>query len=108
PATPGPDPMCADSNAMAWLTALEADKPPPEGKAGLIYMMQGGVDASNVDPSATKPAADADWIRTGPHVMIVGDPSILASYPGGPKPDTSRPYVMFAGTPYAHLMAPVG
>ena len=24
--------------------------------------------------------------------------------PTGPRPDTSRPYVMWAGTPYAHLM----
>ena len=108
PATPGPDPMCADANAMAWLMALEMHKPPPQGKTGLIYMLQGGVDASNLDPYATKPAAGADWVRTGPHVMVVGDPSILANYPGGPKPDTSRPYVMYGGTPYAHLMAPVG
>jgi hypothetical protein len=26
---------------------------------------------------------------------------------GLPTPDTSRPYVMWAGTPYAHLMIPV-
>ena len=108
PSTPGPDPMCMDANAMEWLAAFEAHQPPPKGKPGLIYMLKGGVDASNTDPYATKPAAGADWVRTGPHVMVVGDPGILAGYPGGPKPDTSRPYVMFAGTPYAHLMAPVG
>ena len=108
PATPGPDPMCADANAMDWMMALAAHKAPPKGKPGFIYMLKGGVDASNTDPFATKPAAGADWVRTGPHVMVVGDPAILAGYEGGPKPDTSRPYVMFAGTPYAHLMAPVG
>jgi hypothetical protein len=32
---------------------------------------------------------------------------VRAGYPGGPHPDTSRPYVMFAGTPYAHIMMPV-
>ena len=108
PSTPGPDPMCADVNAMAWLMALEAHQPPPQGKTGLIYMLKGGVDASNTDPYASKPPIGLDWVRTGPHVMVVGDPSILDGYPGGPKPDTSRPYVMYAGTPYAHLMAPVG
>jgi hypothetical protein len=108
PSTPGPDPMCADANAMEWTMALMAHKPPPKGKPGLIYMLKGGVDASNTDPYATKPTAGADWVRTGPHVMVVDDPAILAGYPGGPKPDTTRPYVMYAGTPYAHLMAPVG
>ena len=108
PSTPGPDPMCLDANAMDWLMALAAHKPPPQGKPGLIYMLKGGVDASNTDPYATKPAAGADWVRTGPHVMVVGDPALLAGYSGGAKPDTSAPYVMFAGTPYAHLMAPVG
>ena len=66
------------------------------------------MDPSNTDPYADKPAQGADWVRTGPHVMVVGDPAILKDYPGGPKPDTSLPYVMYAGTPYAHLMAPVG
>jgi hypothetical protein len=108
PSTPGPDPMCADANAMDWAMALVAHKPPPKGKPGFIYMLKGGVDASNTDPYATKPAPGADWVRTGPHVMVVGDPAILAGYPGGPKPDTTRPYVMFAGTAYAHLMAPIG
>lgn len=108
PRTPGPDPMCVDANAMDWLMALAAHKPPPQNKPGLIYMLKGGVDASNTDPYAEKPAAGADWVRTGPHVMVVGDPQLLLGYTGGPKPDTTRPYVMFAGTPYAHLMAPVG
>jgi hypothetical protein len=39
--------------------------------------------------------------------MVVGAPSLLANYPRGPRPDTTQPYVMWAGTPYAHLMIPV-
>lgn len=107
PSTPGPDPMCADANAMDWLMALQAHQPPPKGKTGFIYMLKGGMDASNTDPYATQPGNGEDWVRTGPHVMVVGDPSLLTAYPGGAKPDTTRPYVMYAGTPYAHLMAPV-
>jgi hypothetical protein len=30
-----------------------------------------------------------------------------SGYPGGPNPDTSKPYIMFGGTPYAHIMVPV-
>ena len=48
-----------------------------------------------------------DWIKTGPHMMIVGSKEMLAGYPSGAKPDTSAPFVMWAGTPYAHLMVPV-
>jgi hypothetical protein len=107
PATPGPDPMCMDSNAIKWATAWMGHKPPPEGTAGVMYMLEGGTDASNTDPYATKPTASNNWVETGPHIMIVGSKEILAGYPSGPKPDTSAPYVMWAGTPYAHLMVPV-
>jgi hypothetical protein len=107
PDTPGPDPMCFDANAGKWAEAWVAHKPPPAGSAGVMYMLEGGTDASNVDPYATKPTATNAWIKTGPHIMIVGSKDILAGYPSGPTPDTSAPYVMWAGTPYAHLMVPV-
>ena len=35
-------------------------------------MLAGGTDASNVDPYAKKPTAGNHWVKTGPHVMIVG------------------------------------
>lgn len=108
PATPGPDPMCADANAMKWADAWIHHKPPPAGSVGVMYMLEGGTDASNTDPYATKPTAENDWIKTGPHVMVVGSKDVLAGYPSGAKPDTSAPYVMWAGTPYAHLMVPIG
>lgn len=107
PNSPGDDPMCADANAMKWLAAYIGHKPPPANTVGLVYMLKGGDDPSNTDPFAMKPAAGADWIKTGPHVMILGADSLLKGYPSGPKPDTSAPYVMWAGTPYQHLMVPV-
>ena len=72
-----------------------------------MYMLEGGTDASNTDPYATKPTAENDWVKTGPHIMVVGSKEILAGYPSGASPDTAAPYVMWAGTPYAHLMVPV-
>jgi hypothetical protein len=107
PATPGPDPMCMDANAAKWATAWIGHKPPPEGTVGVMYMLEGGTDASNTDPYATKPTADNDWVKTGPHIMIVGSKEALVGHPSGAKPDTSVPYVMWADTPYAHLMVPV-
>jgi hypothetical protein len=108
PATPGPDPMCMDKNSMEWVHALMTHQPPPPGKVGFMYMLAGGTDASNTDPYAAGPTASNHWIKTGPHIMILGaDTSFYDAYPKGADPDTSVPYVMWAGTPYQHLMAPV-
>ena len=107
PDTPGPDPMCMNSNAAKWAAAWIGHKPPPEGTVGVMYMLEGGTDASNTDPYAKQPTAENNWINTGPHVMIVGSKEVLAGYPSGAKPNTAAPFVMWAGTPYAHLMVPV-
>ena len=108
PATPGPDPMCMDANAMQWVNAWIAHKDPSPGKVGFMYMLAGGTDASNTDPFAAKPSASNHWVKTGPHIMILGaDASFYDAYPKAPDPDTTQPYVMWAGTPYQHLMAPV-
>jgi len=75
---------------------------------GARVFFAGGTDGSNTDPYATKPESGNHWIKTGPHIMIVGgDASFYDSYPKSADPDTSQPYVMWAGTPYQHLMAPV-
>lgn len=108
PETPGPDPMCMDKSAMEWVMAWIAHTTPAAGKIGLMYMLAGGTDASNTDPYATKPETGNNWIKTGPHVMIVGaDASFYDMYPKTPIPDTSAPYVMWPGTLYQHLMIPV-
>jgi len=107
PTTPGPDPMCMDENALEWATAWMGQKEPPAGKLGFIYMLAGGTDASNTDPYAQKPEANNNWIETGSHVMVVGAKGTMEGYPRHAKPDTSKPYVMWPGTPYEHLMIPV-
>jgi len=107
PETPGPDPMCMDQNAMAWAQAWMSHQTPPTGTLGLMYMLAGGTDASNTDPYATQPAGN-HWIQTGAHVMVVGaDPGFYGQYPKSADPDTAVPYVMWAGTPYQHLMIPI-
>jgi hypothetical protein len=107
PNTPGPDPMCADQNAMEWVEAWLSKKEPPKNKVGFMYMLAGGTDASNTDPYAQKPEANNNWVETGPHVMIVGAKGLLDAYPRNATPDTSVPYVMWPDTPYEHLMIPV-
>jgi hypothetical protein len=107
PATPGNDPMCGDANSMEWAMAWMGKTEPSKGKVGLIYMLAGGSDFSNTDPYATAPTETNNWVTTGPHIMIMNAMDAMAGYPTDAKPDTSKPYVMWSGTPYAHLMVPV-
>lgn len=106
PTTPGPDAMCLDKNAFEWAHAWMSKKDPPKGKMGIGYMLTGGSDASNTDPFATKPAANGKWVETGPHMMVLNIGDMFAGYPTTAT-NTKVPYVMFPGTPYAHLMIPV-
>lgn len=107
PSTPTPDPMCGDANSMEWAMAWIGKTEPPKDKVGLIFMLAGGSDASNTDPYATGETNDNHWITTGPHVMIMNATHLMAGYPTSADPDTTMPYVMWADTPYAHLMVPV-
>jgi hypothetical protein len=105
PTTPGNDPMCLDKAGMEWAHAWMTKGQPPAG-VGFGYMLMGGSDASNDDPHATKPAAGKKWVDTGAHVMIFNPGPMADAYPksaGDPK----KPYVMWPGTPYQHLMIPV-
>ena len=105
---PGGAPMCGDKGAMEWAQAWQSKGTPPQS-LGFIYMLRGDTGTSNTDPYATKPTPDNNWIKTGAHVMIVGAgaKSMLDGYPRGAKADPTKPYVMWSGTPYEHLMLPV-
>ena len=104
----GHDPMCADAGGMEWGGAYMGKGAAPQ-KLGFIYMLRGDSGASNTDPYAAKEAPDNNWVQTGAHVMIVGAEAkaMLAGYPRAAKADPHKPYVMWAGTPYEHLMLPV-
>ena len=105
PNTPKPDPICADKMWQQWFEAWMAKKPPMVKQVGIAYMLMGSSDASNTDPFAKQPAAGQDWVVVGAHTMVLlPDPKQLDSYPSDPK--ANGPFVMFKGTPYAHLMVP--
>jgi hypothetical protein len=100
-------PMCMDPNAMEWAHAWQSHGPATD-KTGFIYMLAGDTGASNTDPYATEKSASNHWIATGSHVMIVGAAAKdMKGYPRTPDADPTRPYVMWPGMPYEHLMMPV-
>jgi hypothetical protein len=102
----GPDPMCADANAMKWAQAYLGHSTPPD-VVGFVYMLAGDSGTSNTDPYAHTATATNHWVQTGPHVMIVGSVVKTMGYPMAADATASGPYVMWPDTPYAHLMIPV-
>jgi len=103
------EPMCADKAAMDWASAWQSKKP-PTAPIGFMYMLKGDSGVSNTDPyDNEKPTPTNNWIKTGPHVMIVGTDALpmAKNYPRSANPDPKAPYVMWPDTPYEHLMIPV-
>jgi hypothetical protein len=100
-------PMCADENSMAFFGAWMKHENPPD-KVGITYMLRGDNGASNTDPYATAKTADNHWITTGSHIMVVGAAAKSMGLPDSPDADPTKPYLMWADTPYAHAMIPVG
>lgn len=99
-------PMCMDSVWMEWAQAWEQHAPFTPRAVGVSYMLAGDGGASNTDPYATAETPDNDWVVEGPHLMVlVPDPAWLEGI--STDPHNGGPYVMWKGTPYAHVMVPV-
>jgi hypothetical protein len=102
----GKDPMCLNDEFATWGQALVNKKKPVLKDVGIGYMLQGDGGVSNIDPFAKAPTDKNEWVKSGPHVMVVvPNASQLAAFPADPK--SGGPWVMWKGTPYAHLMVPV-
>jgi len=96
----GGDPMCADQQSMIWAGDWMGHKPKPTNtKPGIVYMLAGGSDWSATDPWATKGTP----IHEPPHWMIMWPYDPKVSGLSG-TPSTTGTWIMFSGTPYAHLM----
>ena len=106
PVSPGNDPFCGDAIAMQWFGAYLGHKVPKISQFGLAYMLQGGSDPSNTDPYATEPKQGESWMSAPPHVMIFPTQKLDVKV-FGTDPDSGNPWIMWANTPYEHIMMPV-
>jgi hypothetical protein len=106
PSSPGNDPQCMDQTWLDWNYAFYAGEEPAVTVPGLEYMLQGGSDPSNTDPLATEPAEGEEWVSTPPHIMLVL-PGELDQSVFSTDHRSGQPYIMWAGTPYEHIMMPV-
>jgi hypothetical protein len=95
----GEPPMCVDAPSLQWFADAKAHKAKPTNTIpGITYMLAGATQRSDSDPHDMTSTP----IDVGPHWMIM--------WPFDPKttglPTTHRPrgaYIMWAGSPYAHL-----
>ncbi|HUQ47332.1 MAG TPA: hypothetical protein VM053_03690 [Gemmatimonadaceae bacterium] len=99
--------MCLDATWMSFIGALMSGQKAPNVKqVGYSYMLSTNDWESNTDASAKAPTATNDWHHVGSHVMVVyPDARMLDGIPT--HPSKAGAYVMWPGTPYAHVMLPV-
>jgi hypothetical protein len=107
PHMPGKNPMCVDSQIIELFTAIKENRKPNITKTGFGYFLQGGAPRSNANPWDTSPTPENEWMdHQVPHIVVVSpDKSILEGLPT--KMNNGGPWVMWGGTPYAHIMIPV-
>ena len=99
--------MCNDSMWMQVMMAMGGKEDFVANGVGISYMLQGDIGAgvSNSDPFHPDPKSAADYVETGPHLMIMVPKELLKGITDDPS--GGGPYVMWGDTPYAHIMVPV-
>ena len=103
-------PLCTDSEGLKWIQgAMSGAARDAWGMSrdGFAWMLHGDVGEDNTTPFVLDRAdATGPWIESGPHLMLFpADYHTLAAFPSDPY--KGEPFVMFPGTPAAHLMIPV-
>ena len=92
PATPGPDPMCGDANAMEWAMAWIGKKDRrPRARSASCTCWRAAPTPATPTPMPHAPAEGNNWIKTGPHVMVVNAMDMHGGLPESPSPDTASP-----------------
>lgn len=105
--TEGDDPWCVNEPWLEFLKAYVSQTEPTYSSIGIAYMLVGDSPVSNSDPYATTPTTPDDWVTDlkGHLMVLVPDPSALEGVSTDHR--NGGHWVMWPGTPYAHLMIPV-
>ena len=100
-----PDPICADQATMQWVNDLMSKAPKPTNTVpGVAYMAKGGwhwEKDEKILMDQNEPGAKR--VKEPPHWMVIWPfDSKTQGLPS--SPGKFGTYVMFDGTPFAHLM----
>lgn len=91
------------------MQAVGSQAPYEAKQVGFSYMLAGDASdggVSNADPYHPDRFNAEDFIREGPHLMVILPHELLEGIPR--DPGTGGPYVMWKESPYAHVMIPLG
>jgi hypothetical protein len=96
----GDSPACMDAAGLQWMLDWMSQKPKPTNiQPGIIYQLAGASDWSAKDP----------WATSG--TPLKWPPGWVITWPFNPRttglssePNDTGIWIMWAGTPYAHLM----
>ncbi len=107
PDTSGMDPMCMNEPWLDFKNAKKNKSKPTYTQVGIAYMLQGDTPVSNTDPYASTPRPGEDWVEgLGAHIMLlIPDVETMKNVSADSK--NGGPWIMWPGTPYAHLMIPI-
>jgi len=99
-----PDPMCGDAASMQWANDMMGGAAKPTNTLpGIAYMAKGGWHYEKDGKILMKEEPGAKRIKEPPHWMLFWPFSSKTS--GIPSlPNNLGTYVMWDGTPFAHLM----
>ncbi len=101
---PDPDPACLDAAALRWMTDLMNHEPKPTDTVpGLVYMARGGSHYEKDGRIVMQQEDRVEIVKEPPHWMLMW-PFDAAKTKLPTMPNPSGVYIMFEGTPYAHLM----
>jgi hypothetical protein len=101
---PEPDPMCMDQAVGQWVNDLMSNAPKPTNTVpGIGYMAKGGWHFEKDGKILMNEEPGSKAVKEPAHWMVMWPFDSKAS--GLPSVETPMgAYVMFDGTPYAHLM----
>jgi hypothetical protein len=101
-------PMCNEAVWDELIGSMLNKKAFNPSTFSVSYMLAGegsAIGVSNSDPYASDPKHSKDWVKEGPHLMIVvPNRDMLKGISTNPKDPV---YVMWGDTPYAHIMVKV-
>jgi hypothetical protein len=99
-----PDPICGDAASMQWANDYMSKAPKPTNTTpGIAYMAKGGWHFEKAGKILMEKEPGAKLVREPAHWMVFWPFDSKSS--GLPSlPTKFGVYVMFEGTPYAHLM----
>jgi len=97
-------PFCGDHKAFQWIVAAMSEQPKPPAAGGIAYMAKGGLHYETPKGEILmRPTSETKNVKEPPHWMLL-TPIDPATSGIPTHPNAGGSYIMFAGTPYAHLM----